>query len=161
MTEEKIPSKKTVNLAVNLVKMHQEETLSQTVIEQVYTIKLSVMNVSLKVKQKFTMEKHSNEIPFLDILIINNGDGKITTDIYRKPTDSQQFLHFQNSHPKSCLKAIPYTLARRLCTIISSEHILETRLNELYHTLRQRGYPSSLINQGINLALQAPQENLR
>ena len=110
---------------------------------------------------KFTMEKHSNEIPFLDILIINNGDGKITTDIYRKPTDSQQFLHFQNSHPKSCLKAIPYTLARRLCTIISSEHILETRLNELYHTLRQRGYPSSLINQGINLALQAPQENLR
>ena len=110
---------------------------------------------------KFTMENHSNKIPFLDILIIKNGDGKITTDIYRKPTDSQQFLHFRSSHPKSCLKAIPYTLARRLCTIISSKHILETRLSELYHTLRQRGYPPSLINQGINLALQAPQENLR
>ena len=110
---------------------------------------------------KFTMEIQDNEIPFLDILIIKNGDGKITTDIYRKPTDSLQFLHFRSSHPTACLKAIPYTLARRLCTIISNKHILEMRLDELYHTLRQRGYPPSLINQGIKLASQAPQEDLR
>ena len=41
-----------------------------------------------------------------------NVNGQIITDIYHKPTDNQQYLHFRNYK-----KFIPYTLARRIHTI--------------------------------------------
>ena len=43
------------------------------------------------------MEHSLKEFPFLDILI-KKANGKIITDIYYKPTDTQQYLHFR-SHP--------------------------------------------------------------
>ena len=49
---------------------------------------------------KFTMEHSLKELPFLDILI-KNVNGKIITDIYHKPTDTQQYLHFRSHHPKN------------------------------------------------------------
>ena len=64
---------------------------------------------------KFTMEHSLKELSFLDIKNVN---GQIITDIYLKPTDIQQYLHFGSHHPKICIKFIPYTLARRIHTII-------------------------------------------
>ena len=43
------------------------------------------------------MEHSSKELSFLDILI-KKENGQIITDIYHKPTDTQQYLHF-NSYP--------------------------------------------------------------
>ena len=51
-------------------------------------------------KIKFTMEHSSKELPFLDILI-KNVNGQIITDIYHKPTDTQQYLHFKTTTPKT------------------------------------------------------------
>ncbi|CAC5379815.1 Toll-like receptor 4 [Mytilus coruscus] len=48
---------------------------------------------------QFTMECNSNQLPFLDILIIKNGTN-IETDIFYKPTDSKQYLLFTSCHPK-------------------------------------------------------------
>ena len=116
---------------------------------------------NLHTQIKFTMENNPKEIPFLDILITKDKHGKITTDIYRKPTDTQQYLHFKSQHPKSCIKSIPYSLARRTCTIISDQNLRKTRLNELRQTLVQRGYPILLIDKGIELAEQIPLSELR
>ena len=52
-------------------------------------------------------------------------------------------------------------LARRICTIVSDKKLLNTRLEELYTTLQQRGYPISLIRTGIDLALKIPLSELR
>ena len=53
---------------------------------------------------KFTMETEHNEtLPFLDILIIRQSDGTLTTQVYRKPTvltlvfTSDGTVLFQNS----------------------------------------------------------------
>ena len=40
------------------------------------------------------------ELPFLDILI-KNENGEIITDINHKPTDTQQYLHFNSHHPQN------------------------------------------------------------
>ena len=53
---------------------------------------------NLHLKIKFTMEHSSKELPFLDILIKKNVNGLIITDIYHKPTDTQQYLHYK-IHP--------------------------------------------------------------
>ena len=109
---------------------------------------------------KLTVETSKKEIPFLDILIIKNGC-KIITDIYRKPTDTQQYLHFKSHHPKTCRTSIPYTLARRICTIIVPSALRNIRLNELRNVLKERGYPITLINKGIELANSLPLNILR
>jgi hypothetical protein len=116
---------------------------------------------NLHPKIDFTMDNSSEEIPFLDILIRKNSDGTIITDIYRKPTDSQRYLHFRSHHPDNCKKAVPLMLARRICTIVTDPALLNKRLDELEDTLRERGYPLPLIKKGINLAKGIPLEDLR
>ena len=109
---------------------------------------------------KFTMESNENEIPFLDILI-KKSQNKIITDLYHKPTDTQQYLHFKSHHPKACRNNIPYNLARRIVTIVSDNTLKHQRLNELKTSLISRGYPKTLIDTGIAKALSLPNDSLR
>ena len=46
-----------------------------------------------------------------------------SSDIYHKPTDTQQYLHFRSHHPKNYIKSIPYTVAHRIHTIINYENL--------------------------------------
>ena len=112
----------------------------------------------LRTRIKFTMEHGSKELPFLDILI-KNKNSQIITDVYHKPTDTQQYLHFNSHHPQNCIKSIPYTLTCWLYTIITDKNLRKTFLNELHTTLNQRGYQKTLINKGIELAERIPQKN--
>ena len=81
------------------------------------TIVYNILN-TLDPDIKFTMEKSSSEIPFLDVIVRINSN-QICTDIFYKSNDTHQYLHFGSSHP------IPYNLARRICIIIVSDE--ETR----------------------------------
>ena len=121
---------------------------------------LHVILNSLHPKIKFTMESNANEMHFLDVKLLISNE-KVITDIYYKPTDTQNYVPFQSSHPKHTVNNIPYNLARRLCTIIDQRSTLETRLEQLKNTLTHLGYPITLINQGIIKAKSIPQETLR
>ena len=55
-----------------------------------------------------------------------------------------------SSHlPPNCIKFIPYTIARRICTIITNKNRRKTCLKELRVTLHQMGYPAMLIYKGF------------
>ena len=88
-----------------------------------------------------------------------NKNGQIITDINHKPTDSQQYLHFKSHNHKNCIESIHYPLARRIHKIIKDKNLKETRLIELRTTLNQGGYPTTLINKGIELAEKYCKEN--
>ena len=62
---------------------------------------------------KFTIERSDTKLPFLDVLVIK-ADTKLLTDIYYKPTDTHQYLHFGSCHPHHTKTAIPYNLVKRL-----------------------------------------------
>ena len=100
---------------------------------------------------KFTMETSSTSIPFLDILVLKQGEC-INTDIYYKPTDTHQYLDFGSCHPRHIKRSIPYNLARRIYTIVSDECTREQRLQDLRIFLKQRNYPDNLIEDGIHKA---------
>jgi len=106
------------------------------------------------------MEMKVKELPLLDLMIKKDGN-KIITDIYCKPTDTQHFLHFKSHHPKSCIQSIPYTLARRMCTIIKPSELRTTRLKELRSSLIHRGYPITLISKGFEMTEAIPISILR
>ena len=49
---------------------------------------------------KFMVEIESdNCLPFLDVLLVNESDGSVTTSVYRKPTHTDRYLDFSSHHP--------------------------------------------------------------
>ena len=100
----------------------------------------------------FKLESFGQQVHFLDIFICNT-DGTIQTDIFYKPTDSRQYLNFHSNHPGHVKRALPYNLARRICTIVSNKTMQVKRLNELFQSLKKCNYPSALIEDGIKKAL--------
>ena len=115
---------------------------------------------TLHEKIKFTVEKSNQEINFLDIKIIAKNN-KITTDIYQKPTDSEQYVHFYSCHPSHTKRNIPFNLARRACTIIESEESKTQKMIKLKEVLSRQGYPKNLIDNGIKKAAEIPLAELR
>ena len=67
---------------------------------------------------KFTFDSSNETTHFLDVtLTLNNG--KITTDLYTKPTDTHAYLLPSSSHPKHTFRSIAYSQAlrvRRICS---------------------------------------------
>lgn len=115
---------------------------------------------NLHTKLVFTMEQSETEITFLDIKL-KKQEQKIITDIYHKTTDTKQYLHFRSCHPRSTKFNIPYNLARRICTIVTEPALRKFRLQEMKRDLLNRGYPTGLIDKGIEKANSIPTEILR
>ena len=109
---------------------------------------------------KFTMETSDKEPTFLDILVKRNDD-KIWMDIYFNPTDTHWCLPFSSSYPNHCKKNIPFTLARRICTIVENQQQKLRHLSELKKNLKKYHYPVNIITNGIKKALEIPQNELR
>lgn len=101
----------------------------------------------------FTYKISTENTHFLDVQINLNGN-QISTDIYHKPTDSLQYLHFYSHHPRHIKRNIPYCLAFRINRIVSSNDIKIERLNELKGNLLELKYPINLINDAISKCFQ-------
>ena len=94
---------------------------------------------------KFTLEVSCLKIDFLDITIIDNSGGLVSTNLYCKPTDSHNYLLYSSEHPRHLLNGIPYSQFVRIKHLCSEPK--DFRLNALMlitHFIR-RGYPKSLV----------------
>jgi len=104
---------------------------------------------------KFTSERSTTSIPFLDVNIqLNNG--KIETNLSGKPTDKHQYLLHSSSHPYHTKKSIPYSLALHLHRIYSTDEFFKHRSAELQAYLTKRGYKRHFIQDQISRAKQIP-----
>ena len=82
-------------------------------------------------------------------------------DIYYKPTDTHRCLPFSSNHPNHCKKNIPFTLARRICTIVEITEAKMKHFENLKINLSKYQYPKQLTEFGINKALSIPLQELR
>lgn len=101
------------------------------------------------IKFTSTYDFETRTVPFLDTSI-KIDDGKITSDLYRKPTHSPQYLLPSSTHPPHCTKNIPYSLGYRLLRICSDPNTLQLRLEELREMLLDRGYSKNIISSAIS-----------
>ena len=70
---------------------------------------------------KFTMEEESNgELTFLDTLLKRN-NGEISVLVYRKPTYTDQYLHYSSYHQTSCKESVVSSLFNRAYSIITKK----------------------------------------
>ena len=95
------------------------------------------------------------EIPFLDVNL-SVKEGKINTDLYKKPTDRNMYLLTSSCHPLSNFSSIPYSLALRIIRICSDPVQRDLRLKELKVMLKEREYDDMTIDAAIARALTIP-----
>jgi hypothetical protein len=110
-------------------------------------LKLNILNKSIK----FTLEKEdNNKLPFLDveILRVNN---RACFRVYRKPTNSDSYVHWLSGHHKkikssACLSA--YLRAFRIC----SPEFLDKEINTIFTCYKKLGYPKKFLKYNMKKA---------
>ena len=92
----------------------------------------------------FTHEASKNCIPFLD-LKVKLIDGKLETDLYMKPTDRHQYLHYLSSHPKHTKGSIVYSQILRVNRLCFLEEDFNYRKLNMKEWFIKRGYSEYVI----------------
>ena len=100
---------------------------------------------------KLTAEWSDSVILFLDVRVFLN-QGRITTDLFHKPTDTHQYLHQETCLPSHCKSSIPYSLALRLRWICSDYTTFRERTEKLKHHQVKQGYQESVVQEQIDRA---------
>ena len=92
---------------------------------------------------QFTSEESREDgpMPFLDMLIIPQEDGRFNTTIYRKPTHTDMYLH-----PISSKYSVVGTLHHRAKTVCSNSSLLQKEEKHLHKVLTRCKYPTWALN---------------
>ena len=77
---------------------------------------------------------------------------KIIVDLYRKPTDRNQYLLTNSCHPAHVTKNIPYSLALKIIRICTLPTDRDKRLEEVRDMLLERDYKAGIIEAAIQKA---------
>ena len=94
---------------------------------------------------KFTIELEVEGcLPFLDIEVTRSKD-RISTRVYRKPTNSNLYLQYDSAHPKSVKNGIVNTLLHRAETHCSDIKSYNTEVQLIEKVLVNNRYPRQLI----------------
>ena len=101
---------------------------------------------NLHQNDKFTMEEESNgELAFLDTLLKRN-NGEISVSVYRKPTHTDQYLHYSSHHQTSCKERVVSSLFNRAYPIITNKDDLHKKKARIKQVLKENGYQESIIS---------------
>ena len=93
---------------------------------------------------KFTVEQEEDgAFPFVDTLIRRREDGSLDVSLYRKPTHTNRYLHFESHHPTH-MKRVVRCLHDR-AREISTQDNLQKEVDHLARVLKQNGYPANFI----------------
>ena len=94
---------------------------------------------------QFTSER-GHVIPFLDVMILHNDDGSLSTKVYCKPTHTDQYLQFSSHHPTAHKQAIVVTLLKRAASHCFMNSLVREERSYVKETLHRNGYPEGFLS---------------
>lgn len=101
-------------------------------------------------KLQFTMETEMDKkIPFLDLWLMRDEDGNISTKWYHKPVASTRILNYQSNHHWALKTNTAYGLIHRVLTLSDKEYRVEC-IKTIFDVLMLNGYPKSCISKLID-----------
>ena len=92
--------------------------------------------------------------------IHTGADRKLSTTLYKKPTDCATCLHLHSNHSLKCKERIIFMQALRYSLLIEDDTILQKELDSLTVSLLARKYPLEIITCNISKALLHSRETL-
>ena len=97
---------------------------------------------------QFTVEPtQQDSLPFLDTLITIQPDNIFNTTVYRKPTHTDQYLHWDSSHHITAKQSVFNTLPHRAKTVSSTQDSMDKELDHIKTALKHCQFPSWALNQ--------------
>lgn len=100
-------------------------------------------------KLQFTMETEiDNKIPFLDLWLMRDEDGNISSKWYHKPVASTRMLNYKSNHHFALKTNTAYGLIHRVLTLSDKEYRVEC-IKTIFDVLLLNGYPRSCIKKLI------------
>ena len=91
------------------------------------------------------MDESNAELAFLDTLLKqNNGENSVL--VYRKPTHTEQCLHYRSHHQTSCKDSIVSSLLNTAYSIITNKDDLHKENTRIKQVLKENGYQKSIIS---------------
>ncbi len=115
-------------------------------IDKINTIITSLNSYHNSIKFEFNISQTNATFLDTSLYIQNN---QIFTDLFIKPTDKKQYLHFSSSHPNSQKTSIPKSQLIRYRRIITDDNKFLLRTQELKTKFTNRGYPIKIIDKHI------------
>ena len=109
--------------------------------------------VEFKINFTLNHEK-DNFIPFLDVGIPKKAN-RLTTNVYRKPTHTQQYINWNSNHPKNLLLGVMKGLIHRAHILCDEKEDLMEELCLLRNVFILNGYPVKLVKECYDV-LHAP-----
>ena len=97
---------------------------------------------------QFTAEdtQADGTLPFLDVLVIPQHDGSLSTAVYRKPTHTNQYLQWDSHHDISAKYSVISTLFHRAKEVCSTKQHLEEEQDHIKQSLTACKYPKWALN---------------
>ncbi|XP_026737496.1 uncharacterized protein LOC113500795 [Trichoplusia ni] len=68
-------------------------------------------------------EESEGKLPFLDVLVIREPNGRVTHTVYRKPTHTDRYLRADSHHHHSHLSSVPRTLLNRALALCDHKYV--------------------------------------
>ena len=98
---------------------------------------------------QFTVEESTQQgtLPFLDTLVTIEPNNIFSTTVYRKPTHTDQYLHWDSNHDITAKQSVYITLAHRAKIISSNQEILDKELQQIRMALQACQFPNWALNQ--------------
>ena len=78
---------------------------------------------------------------------------RIITDLYCKPTNGHQYLHYDSCHADHIKRSIKFSQTLRVKKICSEKSDPNVRVEDLKTWFRKRGYPDYLMKEQTEKAL--------
>ena len=95
---------------------------------------------------KFTMEYSSEKIVFLDTWVKKSvTDTKLEVELYTKPTDTHNYLHFKSYHPGHTKRGGPYGQFLRVRRNYTKIKDFDYHSQDMVQHYIERGYPKKLV----------------
>ena len=92
---------------------------------------------------KWTSEEEKDkQLPYVDVRSHRQPDGTLKFNIYRKPTHTDQYLHFSSNHHISQKLAVGKTLLRRADVLITDDEDKTREEQHVRKALNRCGYPN-------------------
>ena len=97
---------------------------------------------------QFTVEPtQQDSLPFLDTLVTIQPENTFSTTVYRKPTHTDQYLHWDSNHHITAKQSVFNTLAHRAKTVSSSQVSFNKEMDHIKTALQHCQFPPWALNQ--------------
>ena len=96
---------------------------------------------------QFTVEPtQQGSLPFLDTLVTIEPNNTFSTTVYRKPTHTDQYLHWDSNHHITAKQSVFNTLVDRAMVLSSSQDRLDKELQHIKTALQTCQFPNWVLN---------------